>query len=40
MIASHSTIATPAAPTRVAQLVRELFAATPLSTFISALRSR
>ena len=40
MIASHSTIASPAAASRVARLVREVFAATPLFTFISALRGR
>lgn len=40
MIASHLTISPPATPSRVVQVVRELFAATPLFVLISALRGR
>ena len=40
MIASHLTITPPVAESRVSQVVRELVAATPLFTFISALRGR
>ncbi len=38
MIASNPTIATPIDASRFTQLVRELIAATPLLTFVSALR--
>ena len=40
MIAAHSTISAPSTPSHVTKILSELFAATPLFTFINALRGR
>lgn len=40
MITARSTVSAAAAPSHAAQIFRELIAATPLFTLISALRGR